>query len=176
MPALHGLPFARLPAPQTPAPSQARGWMSSDVQVGGSSMSFGTGEQVPSFAARLHCWQVPLQAVLQQTPSVQLPLAHSANVEHWRPSSDLHCWVASHAWSLGQVSSGCPAGTLLHVPALPGTLHDLHLPAHALAVSAQQTPSTQFFDLHLSAVAVVQPAPLSRSLAFGMYSQNSDGP
>ena len=141
----------------------------------GSSMSFGAGEQVPSFAARLHCWQVPLQAVLQQTPSVQLPLAHSVNdVQVW-PSSALHCWVASHARSLGQVSSGCPAGTLLQVPALPATLHDLHLPAHSAAVCAQQTPSTQFFDLHLSAVAVVQPAPLSRSVAFGMYSQNSDG-
>ena len=28
-------------------------------------MSFGTGEHVPRFAARLHTWQVPLQAVLQ---------------------------------------------------------------------------------------------------------------
>ena len=67
-------------------------------------MSFGTGEHVPRFAARLHTWQVPLQAVLQQTPSVHWPLAHSLYDVHAWPSSALHCWLESHARSLGQVS------------------------------------------------------------------------
>jgi hypothetical protein len=35
-----------------------------------------TGEQVPAFPARLHASHWPLQAVSQQTPSAQLPLAH----------------------------------------------------------------------------------------------------
>ena len=47
------------------------------MHVGGSSIPFGVGEQVPSLPARLHCWQVPLQSVLQQTPSAQWPLAQS---------------------------------------------------------------------------------------------------
>ena len=131
---------------------------------------------MPSLPARLHCLQLPLQAVLQQTPSVQLPLAHSVNeVQAW-PSSFLHCWVASHARSLGQVSSGRPAGTLMHVPAMPATLHDLQVPLHCAAVCVQQTPSTQLPDMQLDAVAVVQPAPFGRAAAFGRYSQNSDGP
>jgi hypothetical protein len=32
--------------------------------------------QVPTDPERLHAWQVPLQALLQQTPSTQLPLRH----------------------------------------------------------------------------------------------------
>ena len=126
--------------------------------------------------ARLHCLQVPLQAVSQQTPSAQWPLAHSLNVVQAWPSRALHCWAASHAWSHGQVSSGRPAGTLLHVPACPATLHDLHVPLHCAAVCAQQTPSTQLPDVQLAAVAGVQPAPFGRAVAFGRYSQNSDGP
>ena len=116
--------------------------------------------------------------MLQQTPSAQWPLAQSVNAVHAWPSSALHCWVASQARSLGQVSlSGWPACTLLHVPALPGTLHDLHLPLHCAAVCAQQTPSTQFPDLQLDAVAAVQPAPLGHAPSrSAMYSQNSLGP
>jgi len=44
------------------------------------SESAATFSQAPSrpepFLAALHAWQVPLQAVSQQTPSTQLPLAH----------------------------------------------------------------------------------------------------
>ena len=174
--AVHGLPFARGPVAQVPVPSQKREFSGSDTQVGGSSMPFPTGEQVPSLPTTLHCVQVPLQAVLQQTPSVQLPLAHSVNDVHWWPSSALHCWFASHARSPGQVSSGSPAGTLLHVPAMPATLQDLHVPLHCATVCVQQTPSTQLPDMQLDAVAVVQPVPIGRAEAFGRYSQNSDGP
>src|SRR5262245_49427142 len=174
-PAVQGLPIGRGPTVQTPMPSQKRE-STSDTQVGGSSRPFGTGAQVPRLATRLHCWQVPLQAVLQQTPSAQLPLAQSLNVVQLRPSSDLHCWLASQAWSVGQVSSGEPAGTFVQVPELPATLHDLHRPAHSVVVCAQQTPSTQLPDIQFAAVAAVQPVPFGRFAAFGKYSQNSDGP
>jgi hypothetical protein len=36
-----------------------------------------TGVQVPVEPVRLHAWQVPVQAVLQQTPCAQLPEVHS---------------------------------------------------------------------------------------------------
>jgi hypothetical protein len=36
----------------------------------------GTGEQEPSRSRRLQAWQVPSQAVLQQMPCQQKPLAH----------------------------------------------------------------------------------------------------
>jgi hypothetical protein len=49
-----------------------------------------TGAQVPSvppvFAAE-HAMQVPVHAVLQQTPSTQLPFVHSALAEHVAPSA-----------------------------------------------------------------------------------------
>jgi hypothetical protein len=35
-----------------------------------------TGEQVPTFPGRLHAPQVPVQAVLQQTPLTQKPVTH----------------------------------------------------------------------------------------------------
>jgi hypothetical protein len=35
-------------------------------------------EQVPTLPTAVHVWQVPVQAVLQQTPSTQLPLVQSA--------------------------------------------------------------------------------------------------
>jgi hypothetical protein len=48
----------------------------------GSAPPAATGEQVPTFPVTLQDRQVPpvasLQVVLQQTPSVQLPLTHSA--------------------------------------------------------------------------------------------------
>jgi hypothetical protein len=34
------------------------------------------GLQVPALPATSHAWQVPVQAVLQQKPSMQWPLAH----------------------------------------------------------------------------------------------------
>lgn len=37
----------------------------------------GTGEQVPKDVASAHDWQVPVQAVLQQTPCAQWPVPQS---------------------------------------------------------------------------------------------------
>ena len=42
---------------------------------------------MPSVADRLHVWQVPVQGVLQQTPSAQNPDWHSAPVAHAFPSA-----------------------------------------------------------------------------------------
>ena len=45
------------------------------AQFGGSAMPFGTFAQVPA-PLTLHDWQTGQLEVVQQTPSVQLPLAH----------------------------------------------------------------------------------------------------
>jgi hypothetical protein len=46
-----------------------------------------TGVHVPTLPVRLQASQAPLQAVLQQTPSTQLPLAHwLAEVQEPEPS------------------------------------------------------------------------------------------
>jgi len=47
-----------------------------------SSVAFLTGEQVPTFPVRAQLTQDPSQAVSQQTPSTQKPLAHCAPVVH----------------------------------------------------------------------------------------------
>jgi hypothetical protein len=46
-------------------------------------------EQVPSLPATAQLLQVPGQVLLQQTPSTQLPLAHSKAFLHVAPSSSL---------------------------------------------------------------------------------------
>ena len=48
-------------------------WLSS---AGG--MPAGTGAHMPALPGTSHFWQVPLQALLQQTPSTQKPLPHSS--------------------------------------------------------------------------------------------------
>src|SRR5436190_10186900 len=176
-PAVQGLPmvFARLP--QVPAPSHDRPCVSVETQAGapiGSSLPDGTKEHVPRVATRLQVLQVSLQSVLQQTPSAQWPLAHSPNASHCWPRRFLHCWLASHAWSDGQLSSPDPTGTLRHLPAMPGTLHDLHVPVQVAC--SQQTPSTQKPDAQLEALAAEQPDPLMRGAVLARYSQISCGP
>ena len=179
-PAVHGRPTGFAVLVQLPAPSHCRPWSGSETQAGtptGSSSPDGTNEQVPRLLARLHCLHLSLQAVSQQTPSAQLPLAQSAGKVQACPIRFLHFCVASQAWSEGQVSSGKPAGTLTQVPGMPATLQDLQVPSHWAAVCAQQTPSTQLPDMQLDAVDVrSSPAPSGRAAVFGRYSQNSDGP
>jgi hypothetical protein len=75
---------------QTPLASQDRVTLESEAQVSGSSFPVGTCAQVPSELVRLHCWQVPLQSVLQQTPSAQWPLAQSVKALQMWPSFCLH--------------------------------------------------------------------------------------
>src|SRR4051812_34097203 len=135
-PAVHGLPVVFARFWQVPAPSHERPWVSDEMQAGappGSSLPLGTNEQGPRVAARLQILQLSLQSVLQQTPSAQWPLAQSLNAAHCCPSGFLHCLLASQAWSLGQVSSGSPAGTAVHLPRLPATLQAMQVPAHIAA-------------------------------------------
>jgi hypothetical protein len=45
--------------------------------------------QVPTFPARAQDWQVPAQAVAQQTPWAQAPVAHSLFAAHVAPTDFL---------------------------------------------------------------------------------------
>jgi hypothetical protein len=51
----------------------------------GSAFPAGTGEQVPTCPARLQDWQLPAQAVAQQTPWAHAPLLHSVAAAHPAP-------------------------------------------------------------------------------------------
>jgi hypothetical protein len=99
--------------------------------------------QVPGTPTKLHDWQVPLHAVLQQTPSTQWPLKHWEFPEQICPFTDRQCPAPSHdtcpVQVKGAVISG-PAGIGAHAPE-PSTLHAQHA-GHAAV--AQHTPSTQF--------------------------------
>jgi hypothetical protein len=116
--------------------------------------------QVPSaplpFFVAVQAWQLPVQAVLQQTPSTQLPL------RHWLPCE--HAWpvVSTQAPAPLQVlvpvqlgASGWPDGTLVQVPRLPGTLHAWQVP---LQPELQQTPSTQLPLAHWLSCEQLWPA------------------
>jgi hypothetical protein len=48
-------------------------------------VSAATVEQVPGEVGSAQDWQVPVQAVVQQTPSTQKLLAHSLGAAHWAP-------------------------------------------------------------------------------------------
>jgi hypothetical protein len=67
--------------PQVDAPASAH-WFSG-------SMPLGAFEQAPRLPGSAHDWQVPVQAVAQQTPCWQKPLAHSAETEHVTPGGFL---------------------------------------------------------------------------------------
>ena len=81
-------------------------------------------EPEPFFTAE-QAWQIPEQAVLQQKPSTQLLLAHSELNEQAAPLArsahePVPLQVVAPAHSL---AGSVPAGTLVHVPRLPVTLH-----------------------------------------------------
>src|SRR4051794_31854943 len=77
-----------------------------------------TGQQVPTRWSRLQATQPPWQATLQQTPSAQKPLAHSAPPVHVAPFifgpqlPPTHWWPLEH-WELTlQVSKQLPVAVL----------------------------------------------------------------
>ena len=81
-------------------------------------------EPEPFFASE-QAWQIPEQAVLQQKPSTQLPLEHSEAIVQAAPlarsphaPAPLQVVAPEHSFA-GSV----PAGTLVHKPTLPVTLH-----------------------------------------------------
>jgi hypothetical protein len=104
----------------------------------------GTLLQVPWLPLMLHDWQVPLQAVLQQTPSTQKPVRHCDEALHVEPllsrhvPAPLHAPLPVHALA-GKVSC-MPNGMFVQVPREPETAHDWQVGVHALP---QHTPSTQ---------------------------------
>jgi hypothetical protein len=107
--------------------------------------------QVPStppvFAA-VHAWHVPLQAVLQQTPSgEQKPVSQSPSTAHVCPTAASQAPAALHAWFAGHVPCE-PAGSSTHV-APPA--QDWQLP---LQLTAQQTASAPQKPLAQSAPAL----------------------
>jgi hypothetical protein len=98
--------------------------------------------QAPARPTWLQDTHGPEQAALQQTPSTQKPDAHSALVVQARPLLALQLPVPSQAFPASQLlATSVPALTGEQVPSDPGTLQDLHVPAHAAA--SQQTPSVQ---------------------------------
>ena len=79
-------------------------WLSS---AGG--MPAGTGAHMPALPGTSHFWQVPLQALLQQTPSTQKPEPHSSAQLQRSPMPFLSTTAWLHelgAISLNPVSNG----------------------------------------------------------------------
>jgi hypothetical protein len=98
----------------------------------------------PPFSAAVHAWQVVLQAVLQQTPFAQLPLAHSAVfLQAWPSAAGPHVLFFVQL-PLGQ-SLSCAHATQLPLPS-----QTLPLP-HGLSA-----PLLLIWHVPLLQVAVVQ--------------------
>lgn len=120
--------------------------------------------QVPFVAApelALQAWQSvvspPPHAVLQQYPSTQKLLRHSAEAAHNCPFSFLQLPTPSHEFVPEHVpGSSCPMFTFEHTPTFPEMPQDLHAVVHA---ELQQYPSAQNPLRH--SVAAVQTCPVS---------------
>ena len=80
--------------------------------------------------------QVVPEAYLRQTP---LPL-HEPSVPQ-----------VAMPWSVHWFRGSCPAGTAVHVPIVPASAHDAHVPVQAVP---QQTPCAQ--KLCAQSLAIVQ--------------------
>jgi hypothetical protein len=52
--------------------------------------------QVPALPATLQAWQLPVHALLQHTPSTQLPLAHWLAMAHATPLPRRHAPTPLH--------------------------------------------------------------------------------
>jgi hypothetical protein len=77
-------------------------------------------------------------------PAVQVAVPHTVpDAYSWQaplPSHEPLVLQLGASWSAHWASGSCPAGTLMHVPALPVIAQDLQLPVQ---VVAQQTPCAQ---------------------------------
>ncbi|MEN9798180.1 MAG: hypothetical protein RL653_1876 [Pseudomonadota bacterium] len=142
-------------------------------------------EHVPSAPARLQARQVPVQAVLQQTPSTHWPEAHARDSVQATPSArrgrqapaSQKC-PGRQAGSAAQLEGQFPElpaqASAPHAPWLPGgrtvqvpsstapreAAQVSHPPAHALS---QQTPSAQVPEAH--PLSAVQAVPRGRRIA-----------
>src|SRR5690242_14673623 len=80
---------------------------------------------VPIDPATLHALQSAVHVLLQQTPSTQNPLTHSALAVHVTPFGTWQAPMPSHCSPVAlHILSCCPDCTFEHVPKLPGTLQD----------------------------------------------------
>jgi|SRR6185369_42102 len=91
--------------PQVEAPASVH-WPSGSCPAG-------TLLHVPAVAASAHDWQVPVQAVAQQTDCWQKPLAHSAETEQATPGGFLVQAPATQ--TLGATQSASAVHDPLHV-------------------------------------------------------------
>jgi hypothetical protein len=97
---------------------------------------FGTLVQVPTLFATVHDWQVPVQALLQQTPCTQLLEAHSVPAAQVRPSG--LSVQAPPLQMLGATQSASALQVALHdVP----PVSQVRLPGQAAAVAAVHVPA-----------------------------------
>jgi hypothetical protein len=109
----------------------------------GSDCPCGTKEQVPCFPETPHDTHVPSHALLQHTPSMQKLLAHWAESVQELPSAVLQMPAPSQALPLLHgiipLESGTFTGVNEQVPFSPATLHDWHVPVHAVSQHALST-------------------------------------
>lgn len=94
----------------------------------------GTGVQVPALPPRAHDMQVPVQALVQQTPCWQRPDAHSEALEQVFPG--VLSAQAPELQTLGETQSASTVHVVLQVVALP----QLRLPGQAPPVTGLQIP------------------------------------
>jgi hypothetical protein len=101
---------------------------------------------------------VPQRPASVPTPAVQLSVPHTVPEAYFSQAPE-----PSHVPSPPQViipssvhcmSGSWPAGTLVQVPALDGSAHDLQLPVQAVE---QQTPCAQVPELHSTSLPQVAP-------------------
>ena len=102
----------------------------------------------------------PLQALLQQTVSAQLPLRHSGPALHDCAIFFLQAPLALQVYAPVQLSGSSILVTATQVP--PGLEQDWHVPQDA---TLQQWSSTQNPLLHWLAVALEQALPRLKPLA-----------
>jgi hypothetical protein len=103
--------------------------------VGIGAVPEGTGVQVPALPASAHDMQVPVQALVQQTPCWQRPEAHSEALEHGLPG--VLSAQAPELQTLGETQSASAEHEALQVVAVL----QVRLPGQAAAVTGLQVPA-----------------------------------
>ena len=117
-------------------------------------MPWGTGEQVPVSVPRLQAWHDPVQAVLQHTPSAQLPVAHSVPTVQACPRGAVAWHVAAPASGLGEQNGVAPPhwASVVQLEKHPVPLHAK--PPQDWVVCVPQVPALH--DAERSSVPPVQ--------------------
>src|SRR4051794_37844436 len=99
----------------------------------------------PPVFAVVHAWHVPVQALLQHTPSAQKPVWQSAPVWHFLPCAHLFAHVVPPPQSTSvSAPSSAPSSQSWVMKQPSGTAAPQVLPSWAQVFGAQpQTPPTQ---------------------------------